>query len=291
MKVGFIGLGVMGSGMAKSLLAAGHEVSVYNRTASKAEALVKEGAVLAASLEEACQAEVLVSMLGDDAAYEAVILQGDKINPALPKGLVHIASGTISTDLSRRLTAAHEAAGQEFLAAPVLGRADMAASGQLFIVAGGPEAVLKKCQPLLDAMGQKTHYLGTETRIANTAKLCMNFMLAAAIETMGEVFAVTQKAGIKNADFLELFTTTVFTAPVYKIYGERIAEDNYEDPYLTLPLGLKDATLVAKAAEELNAPLPLASLIRDQMLRAMAQGEEELDWSVIGRVSARSAGL
>jgi 3-hydroxyisobutyrate dehydrogenase-like beta-hydroxyacid dehydrogenase len=116
-------------------------------------------------------------------------------------------------------------------------------------------------------------------------------MLAAAIETMGEVFAVTQKAGIKNADFLELFTTTVFTAPVYKVYGERIAEDNYEDPYLTLPLGLKDATLVAKTAEELNAPLPLASLIRDQMLRAMAQGEEELDWSVIGRVSARSAGL
>ncbi len=291
MEVGFIGTGTMGAGMAQSLLGAGHDVTVYNRTAKKAQALVKDGARHAKSPADACRGEVVITMLADDAALEAVILEGSEISAALPKNIIHIAMGTISTELSRRLTAAHAKAGQGFLAAPVLGRADMAAQGTLFIVAAGPKETADACRPLLDAMGQKTHYLGKDPCVANTAKLCMNFMLAAAIETMGETFAVVQKAGIEKSQFLELLTTTVFTAPVYKIYGALMVADTYTPPYFKLPLGLKDVSLAAAAAQELDVPLPLAGLIRDQMIRALAHGEGDQDWSVIGRVSARSAGL
>ncbi len=291
MKVGFIGLGRMGGGMAANLLEAGHEVTVYNRTPGKAEPLAAQGARVAAEVSGACQGDATVTMLANDEAVSGVAFGGDGIIANLPAGAMHISASTISVALSGKLTAAHAEAGQRFVAAPVFGRPEAAAKAQLFVVAGGEENAIEAAQPLFDAMGQKTFVISKTPKDANLVKLSGNFLIAAVIESLGEAMALIEKAGIGKRQYLEILTSTLFSAPVYKTYGTLIADRAFEPAGLAAPLGQKDIRLALAAAEELRVPLPLATLLRDRFLTLLAQDGDRLDWPAIGALPAKDAGM
>jgi 3-hydroxyisobutyrate dehydrogenase-like beta-hydroxyacid dehydrogenase len=290
MKVGFIGLGQMGSGMAANLLTAGHEVSIYNRTAGKTENLVRMGAKAPGGISTVCAGDAVMTMLANDEAVESVVFGNSGILQGLPKNAVHVSCSTISVALSQRLAAAHEAAGQNFLAAPVFGRPDAAAAGKLFVVVGGAADVIKTSMPLLEAIGQKTFVMSDRPEAANLVKLSGNFLIASVIEALGEAIALIGKGGVDRQKYLELLTSTLFNAPVYKTYGGLIVEGKFEPPGFAALLGLKDIHLALAAANTLRVPMPLASLIRDRFLTLLAQGGETLDWSAIGQLAARDAG-
>ena len=169
----------MGTGMVRALLRAGHEVSVYNRTRDKAEALAKEGAQVAASLPEVClDSEAVVSMLSDDSAVDSVVFSEGGLASSLAANAAHISSSTISTAMARRLATEHSRRGQAFLSAPVFGRPDVAETGKLLVVAGGPSGLVERFRPLFDAVGRQTFLAGAEPWQANALKLCGNFMIA-----------------------------------------------------------------------------------------------------------------
>jgi len=291
MKVGFIGLGHMGSGMAANLLRAGHEVMVFNRSAHKRRPLLELGAREAATVADACAEGVVITMLADDAALRQIALADGGIVARLRAGGTHVSMSTVSVGLTRELTAAHLQAPQSFIAAPVFGRPEMAAAGKLFIVAAGEAEAVKMCQPLLDAMGQRTFQFGTEPQAASLVKLTGNFLLAATIETLGEALALIGKAGIDPAGFVELMTSTLFPAPAYRTYGNLIVERKFEPAGFAAPLGQKDVRLLLAASEALHVPMPVASLVNDRFHRLIAQGGEKLDWSAISQLAAEDAGL
>lgn len=290
MKVGFIGLGNMGSAMAANLLAAGHEVTVYNRTPGKMHALVERGAHAAARVGDACRGDAVMTMLSDDDALERVVFGERGVIDSLGTGAIHVSMSTISVALSERLAAAHAEAGQRFVSAPVFGRPEAAAAAMLFIVvAGAPDAV-DACMPLFEALGQKTVPIGDEPRAANLVKLSGNFLIASVIEALGEAMALVGKAGVDRRRYLDLLTSTLFTAPVYKTYGALIVEEQFAPAGFAAPLGQKDIRLTLAAAETLRVPMPLASLLRDRFLTLLAHGGEALDWSAIAQLAARDAG-
>ena len=291
MNVGFIGLGRMGAGMAANLLKAGHQVTVYNRTPAKAQALVAQGAELAASVAEACRGDAVITMLANDEAVEHVVSGRDGIIASLPAGGLHVSSSTISVALSQRLTEQHAAAGQHFVAAPVFGRPEAAAAGQLFVVAAGAVAAVEAAEPLLEAVGQKTFVLSEEPKNANLVKLSGNFLGASVIESLGEALALIGKGGIDQRQYLDFLTSSLFDAPIYKTYGGLIAGGRFKPAGFAAPLGQKDIRLVLAAAEDLGVPMPVASLLRDRFLTLMAHGGEQLDWSAIGGLPARDAAL
>jgi 3-hydroxyisobutyrate dehydrogenase-like beta-hydroxyacid dehydrogenase len=291
MKIGFIGLGQMGAGMAANLLKAGHEVAVYNRTAGKTEALVRLGAQAQRSVAAVCAADAVITMLSDDDALESIVFGKDGVLSSLGKGAAHISSSTISVALSKCLAAAHAAAGQNFLAAPVFGRPEAAASGKLFVVVGGPAELVDTYMPLFKALGQKTFVMSAKPADANLVKLSGNFLIAAVIESLGEALALIGKGGIDQQRYLDLLTSTLFDAPVYKTYGRLIVERRFAPAGFAAPLGQKDIRLTLAAAETLQVPLPLASLLRDRFLSLLAHGGEALDWSAIGQLAARDSGL
>jgi len=290
MKVGFIGLGHMGAGMAANLLKAGHDVTVYNRTRTKVEALVAQGAKAAASVSDACRGDAVITMLANDDAVESVVFSDGSIIGSLLAAAIHISSSTISVALSERLEAAHAKAGQRFVAAPVFGRPDVAAAGQLFVVAAGaPDAVIAAA-PLFDAIGKRTFVVSETPKAANLVKLSGNFLLASVIESLGEAMALMGKAGIDRRQYLDILTSTLFDIPVYKTYGGLIADGQFEPAGFATPLGHKDIRLTLAAAEDLRVPLPLASLLHDRFLTLLAHGGDKLDWSAIGRLAAKDAG-
>ena len=291
MNVGFIGLGHMGAGMARNLVKAGHRVVVYNRTRSKAEALASAGALIANTVGAACHNEVVITMLADDDAVARAVFGDGKVIAELPKGAVHLSMSTISVALSERLTEAHRTSGQAYVAAPVFGRPEAAAAAKLFIVAAGAEHAIARCRPLFEAMGQKTFTVGPKPSAANLVKLSGNFLIASMIESLGEAFALVRKAGIDSHAFLEIVTGTLFSAPVYRTYGTLIADENYEPAGFKMALGLKDIRLILAAAEALEAPMPVASLVRDHFLAGVAQGQGDRDWSGVAGLAARNAGL
>jgi 3-hydroxyisobutyrate dehydrogenase-like beta-hydroxyacid dehydrogenase len=290
-RVGFIGLGHMGTGMAASLLRAGHAVTVYNRTPSKSQALVGRGADLARQVADACHGDAVITMLADDKAVEGIVFGEGGVLQNLGKGKTHISMSTISVALSERLGAAHAEIGQRFVAAPVFGRPDAAEAGKLFIVAAGAPDAVATCGPFFEAMGQKTIAVGDVPHAANLVKLSGNFLLASVIEALGEAMALVGKAGIDRRQYLELLTATLFTAPVYKTYGGLIVEGTFQPAGFAAPLGYKDIRLTLAAAEGLRVPMPLASLLHDRLLTLIARGGEGLDWSAIGRLAANDAGL
>lgn len=291
MDIGFVGLGKMGRGMARNLIQAGHAVTVWNRTASRADDLQKLGAHVAASPAEAARAGIIVTMLADDAALESVVFGENGILKALPAGGLHISASTISVALSSRLTAAHSAAHQSYVAAPVFGRPEAAAAKKLFVVAAGAAADLARSQPIFEVIAQRTFVVGNEPHAANTIKLLGNFLIAATIESFGEAFALARKSGIAPEKFLEVLTGTVFTAPIHQGYGGIIAREAYEPAGFAAALGLKDVRLVLQAADTAGVPLPIASLVRDRFLSAVGHGHAEKDWSVIAKLAAEDAGL
>jgi 3-hydroxyisobutyrate dehydrogenase-like beta-hydroxyacid dehydrogenase len=290
MKTGFIGLGRMGSAMAANLLKAGHDVTVFNRNPEKRRALRDLGAHEAARIADACHGDVVITMLADDTALEHVALANGGIVGNLPRRAIHVSMSTISVALSKNLAQAHADAGQRFVAAPVFGRPDMAAAAKLFIVAAGNPAAIDACKPLFDALGQKTFPIGAEPAAANLVKLSGNFLLAAAIEALGEAIALVGKAGIDRRAFVDLLTSTVFTAPAYKTYGVLIADSKFQPAGFAAPLGHKDIRLALAAAESLRVPMPLGSLLHDRFLRLLARGGESFDWTAIGGLASLDAG-
>jgi 3-hydroxyisobutyrate dehydrogenase-like beta-hydroxyacid dehydrogenase len=291
MRIGFIGLGRMGSGMARNLLRAGHEVLVFNRSRDKAEALVADGARIADSPAGVCDgSEAVMTMLADDRAVEEVVLGENGVAAALPEGAIHISCSTIGMALAGRLAAEHRRRGQSYLGVPVFGRPEAAASQSLLVVAAGPPEAIERCRPLFDAIGRQTFVVGADPTQSAAVKLCGNFMIAAALEAFSEAFSTVRKAGVSPHTFLEVMSM-LFGSPLYANYGRLIADEKFEPAGFALRLGLKDARLVLEAAEQLASPMPLASLIRDHLVSAMAHGQAHLDWSSVARVAARNSGL
>ncbi len=290
MKVGFIGLGHMGTGMAANLLKAGHEVTVYNRTRARAEPLVALGAKIASAPSEACGGDAVITMLANDDAVESVVFGAQGLLASLAKGAIHISSSTISVALSERLTKAHAKAGQRYVAAPVFGRPDVAAAGELYVVAAGASDALKDAAPLFEAIAIKTFVFSETPSAANLIKLSGNFLSASVIESLGEAMALVAKAGIDRHRYVEFLTSTLFAAPVYKTYGRLIADGKFEPAAFAAPLGSKDIRLALAAADQLRVPMPLCSLLHDRFLTLLANGGDKLDWSAIGQLAARDAG-
>jgi 3-hydroxyisobutyrate dehydrogenase-like beta-hydroxyacid dehydrogenase len=290
MNIAFIGAGNMGAPMALNLMRAGHALAVYNRTREKSEPLAQAGAHLAASPAEAVRgAEVVITMLANDEAVRDVLLDSHVID-ALAPNAIHMSASTISVALSKELAAAHAARGQGYVASPVLGRPDSAAGQKLWVIAAGPPDQVARCRPLMDAMGRAVTVAGEEAWRANLAKIAINFLLASMLEATGEAFALVRKSGIGLDPFLEILNG-LFNSPVYANYGRMIADRRFEPAGFKLTLGLKDIGLALEAGQDSAVPLPLASLVRDHYLNAIAHGRAEADWSAIAEVAAQDAGL
>lgn len=291
MRVGFIGLGSMGRPMAENIIAAGHEVALWNRTREKAEALEGERVRVADSpAAAAAEAEVLVTMLSADDAVDAVLFGPDGAAAALPAGAVHASMTTLSVAGSRRLAGAHADAGQGYVAGPVFGRPDMAAAGKLWVLAGGSADAVERCRAVFDAVAQGVHELGEPPERANLVKIMGNFLIASAIESMGEAFAVGRKMGVDPGRMLEIYGG-LFRSPIYENYGRLIVEGKYEPAGFKLSLGLKDTRLALAAADEAEAPMPAAGVIHDRYLSAVARGRGDHDWAALAREAAVAAGL
>jgi 3-hydroxyisobutyrate dehydrogenase-like beta-hydroxyacid dehydrogenase len=292
MKTAFIGLGGMGLPMARNLLQAGHTLTVYNRTRARAQQLEPLHAAIAGSpAAAAAGADVLITMVADDPALEAVLLGEGGALAALPRGAVHLSMSTVSPALTRRLAERHRSAGQTLVAAPVFGRPEAAEGRTLWIVAAGPAEAVARCRPLLDALGQGVIAAGDDPPRASVIKIAGNFLLAAAIEAMGEAFALARKHGVPPAELLDVVNGRLFRSPIYENYGALIAAERYEPAGFKLKYGLKDVRLALAAADEATVPLPLASLMRDRYVSAVARGWGESDWAALARVAAADAGL
>jgi 3-hydroxyisobutyrate dehydrogenase-like beta-hydroxyacid dehydrogenase len=291
MKIGFIGLGRMGLGMAANLVKAGHELTVYNRTAEKAKTLVDQGARLAKTPAAASKGDVVFTMLADDEVLENAAFGEHGLLSSLAPGAIHVSAATISLNLSEKLTREHANRGQRFVSAPVFGRPEVAWSAKLFVVAAGPKDAVERCMPLFEAFGQKTFHFGDRPSSANLVKLSGNFLIASTLEALSEVLALIAKGGLDRHHYLEFLTSTLFAAPVYKTYGALIADQKFTPAGFAAPLGLKDVRLALAAGEGLRVPLPLASLIRDRLLRLLAEGGESLDWSAISELALEDAGF
>ncbi len=291
MDIGFIGLGKMGQGMAANLLKAGHRVTVYNRSPEKAEALVRQGAAAARTVADACDAEVVFTMLADDRAVEGMAFGAAGIVASLAPGATHVSSSTISVALSQRLATAHAEAGQRYAAAPVFGRPEAAAAAKLFLIAAGEPQVLQPLSPLFDVIGQRTFVVSEQPHTANLVKLSGNFLIASVIESVSEAVTLVAKAGVDRQQYIDILTSTLFAAPVYQTYGGLIARREFEPAGFAAQLGLKDVRLALAAAEQLQVPLPVASLLRDRFLTLVATGGGHLDWSALATLADRDAGL
>jgi 3-hydroxyisobutyrate dehydrogenase-like beta-hydroxyacid dehydrogenase len=289
MEAGFIGLGSMGRAIVANLLKAGHRVRVWNRSRAPMDELARQGAE---PVDEARLAfrGVVCSMLADDEAIREIIL-GQRLLESAPPGTVHVNMATISVRFAEELTAEHRRHGVQYVSAPVFGRPDAAAAGKLNIVAAGDAAAIDRAQPLLDVIGQRTWRVGPDPRQANAVKVAGNFMIAAAIESMGEAAVMVERYGVSSGELLNILTNTLFAAPVYQGYGALIAERRYEPAGFRLVLGLKDMRLVLEAADSGRTPMPFASVLRDHLLEAVAQGHGERDWAALAEVARRHAGM
>ena len=290
MDVGFLGLGRMGKSIVVNLLRAGNKLCVWNRSAGPARDLAALGARIATEPAAAAQGDVLMTMLADDHAYRSVLLDAGVLERAA-RGLIHVNLGTVSVELARELARRHREHGLAYVAAPVFGRPEVAAAGKLNIVVAGDAAAVSRIEPLLSIIGERTWPLGAAPECANAVKLAGNFMIASALETMGEAAALVRSHGVTAGDFLKIMTSTLFAAPAYQGYGRLIAEQRYEPAGFTLALGFKDVRLALQAAEAANVPLPFASVLRDHFLEATAAGMSGHDWAAIAEISARHAGL
>ncbi len=292
MNIGFIGLGRMGQGMCTRLLGGGHDLLVYNRTPGRSGDLEKAGARTARDIAGVCKDRaIVISMVADDAALYDVALGVGGVRDALAKGAVHVSMGTHSAAVVQAVDAAHKEKGQSFVAAPVLGRPDAAAAGQIVIVCGGPADALATCEPAFGILGRKTMVAASAPEAAIAIKLANNFVLGCAVETMAEAFALVRKYGVDPQVFYDVMTDGLFAAPAYKVYGKLMVDASYDKPGFTTRLGLKDIKLALAAAEQVGVPLPSGSVVRDRLIGAIAHGDGEKDWAVLGREQGRACGL
>jgi 3-hydroxyisobutyrate dehydrogenase-like beta-hydroxyacid dehydrogenase len=291
MTIAFLGAGNMGEPMARNLLRAGHQLRIFNRTRARAAPLEQAGAAVAASASDAVRgADVLITMLANDDAVRETLLGAPAAIDALGRDAIHISASTISVRLSKELAREHERRGQLFVAAPVLGRPEAAAAKRLWIIAAGPRAAIDRCAPIFDAVGRGVSVVGEQPWQANVAKIAVNFTLAAAIEAMGEATALMRKSDVEPRVFMEVLNA-LFGSPVYENYGRMIADRAFEPAGFRVALGLKDVSLALDASHDAAVPMPIAGVLRDQFLSAIAHGLEDADWSAVSETSARNAGL
>jgi len=292
MKVGFIGTGRMGQAMARRLIEAGHDLAVFNRTPGKIGALVDAGAKAMASLAQAARyGEAVFTMLADDAALDDVAGQEGGLLESLPRGGIHICSGTHGIGVIRKLKAAHTARSQILLAAPMLGRPEMVASGQAGMVVAGPAEALRRCAPLFAAIGRRSFEAGADPQAATAIKIANNFVLGCAIEAMGEGFSLVRKYGVLPQVLNDVMTDGLFACAAYKAYGKIIVDETYDRVGQMATLGLKDANLALAAGEAVGVPLPSCSVWRDRLVGAVAHGDGGKDWAVMALEQARASGL
>ncbi|MBI4207479.1 MAG: NAD(P)-dependent oxidoreductase [Betaproteobacteria bacterium] len=289
MRIGFIGLGQMGRGMAGRLLDSGHELSVWNRSRAVAETFRPRGALVAERPDELLDADVVITMLADDAAVEVVWITSGMVRQ-VPASTIHLNMASVSLSMGQRLAEMHRAAGAPYVSAPVFGRPSAAATGQLDIVAAGAEAAIARCVPLFEALGRRWFNVGSEPHYANIVKIARNFLLGSIIESLGEAFALVQKSGVDPAAFLDIITSTSMNAPAYKNYGRLILENPAQATF-SLKLGMKDVELALQAGDDTGVPLPLGELLRTQHLAAIARGYGDREWASLGNYIAECAGL
>jgi 3-hydroxyisobutyrate dehydrogenase-like beta-hydroxyacid dehydrogenase len=292
MKVGFIGLGRMGQGMAGRLLGAGHDLVIYDRIPTLLTALGEAGATVATSVPEVtADREVVIDMLPHDAALESLAFSSNGLLESLPKGAIHMPMGTHGVEIICRLEQAHTEAGQILVAGHVLGRPDLAAAGQLSIVPGGPPESLARLQPLFDVLGKRTFVAGAEPQAATAVKIAHNFVLGCAIEVIGEGMSLARKYRVEPSLFHQVLTEGLFGCPAYKIYGQIIVDEAYDKVGASVQIGIKDANLALAAGEAVGVPLPSCNVMRDRLLGAVSHGDGECDWAVMAREQARASGL
>jgi len=265
----------MGEPIARGLLQAGHPLTVWNRTREKVASLVTEGAREAWNPAEACfPGGVVFTMLSDDRALEQVVESRGFLGGLAPGG-IHVSMSTVSPETSRRLAERHEGEGSAYVAAPVFGRPEAAAARKLWVCLSGAVAACERALPLLRSVSQGQFQFGEDPGAANVAKLCGNFLIAAAMEAMSEAFTLGEKNGIEPRKLSDLFGQTLFACPIYQNYGKTIAEGRFKPAGFALPLGLKDLELVLATATSSKTPMPLANLVRDRLLSGMARGRED----------------
>jgi 3-hydroxyisobutyrate dehydrogenase-like beta-hydroxyacid dehydrogenase len=289
MRIGFLGLGNMGRAMASNLLKGGYKVRVWNRTPAAAARLTDEGAEAVATPAEAFDADVAFTMLADDAALREVLIDSGLLDRLSPP-LIHVNMATISVAFAEELASRWNARGVAYVSAPVMGRPDAAAAARLNILAAGPDAAIETVQPLLALLGQKTWRLGTQAQLANVAKLTVNFMLAAAVETLSEATVLAEAHGVTSQMLVDLITGSIFPGPVYQGYGTLIAQRRYEPAGFKAALAFKDLRLALAAAETASVPLPVGNVVHDSLLTVVDHKEGEMDLAVLGRAAARRAG-
>lgn len=291
MSIGFIGLGAMGHHMAANLLRSGQPVHVWNRHPAPVQALAAKGAKAAATPAECGIADVVFTMLADDNATRAVLIDGGVLDAMAP-GSIHVNMATVSVAFAREMAGLHLEKGVGYVAAPVLGRVDVAEAGKLNILAGGSDELIARVQPLLDLMGQKTWRFGAQPEQANAVKLACNLMLACAIEATGEGTALARAHGVPAEHFIDLITSTLFAgSPVYKGYGGMIAQERYSPAGFKLSLGQKDVRLAVEAGQGKGLPLAFGEALQGVLKDAIAQGDAELDLAALGKHAARRGGL
>jgi len=289
MKIGFIGLGQMGRGMAARLIERGHELVVWNRTREAAEALGENGAHVANDAAATLNADVVITMLADDAAIESVWI-APKLVSRVPASAIHLNMASVSLRMAERLKTLHADSNTAYVSAPVFGRPQAAATGQLDIIAAGPRDAIARCTPLFEALGKQWFDLGANATQANVVKIARNYLLGTVIESLGEAFALVAKSGVAQSKFLEIITSTSLNAPAYKNYG-RLIIDPPSNPTFPLKLGLKDVELALQAGGDTGVPMPMAAVMREQHLAAIGRGYGEHDWAALGNYIADAAGL
>ena len=290
MNAGFIGLGNMGQPIARNMLKAGHELVVFNRTKRKAEDLMPWNARVAASVADASAPGVVVTMLSDDHTVAECVFSENGILSSLPVGGLHLSLSTISVKLSQHLAEKHRQHGHSYVASPVFGRPHAAENAQLVVVAAGPREGVDRVRPLLEAIGRKLFVLGEDAPRANALKLSGNFLIASTLEALSESFALARKHGIEPAQTLEILNT-LFQSPVYEGYGRLMVDKRFQPAGFKMTLGLKDVRLVLAAADAASVPMPLASLVHDQLMTGVARGMGDADWSALSGLVAENAGL
>ncbi|XGV97237.1 MAG: NAD(P)-dependent oxidoreductase [Leptolyngbya sp. BL-A-14] len=290
--IGFIGLGSMGLPLATNLLESGYKLRVYNRTAAKAQPLVEKGAIAVDAPADVLEpGGIVITLLSNDQALEAVVLGEQGLSQSFTADSIHLSMSTVAPATAEKLAAQHQQQGAHYLAAPVFGRPDAVVARKLWITLAGNDDAKARVRPLLEKVGQGLFDFGTDVGAANVVKLAGNFLIISAIEAMAEAFTLAEKNGVDRTQIANLFGQTLFACPIYQNYGRLIAQQQYEPAGFKLALGLKDVTLALQTAKASQMPMPLASLLHDRLLAAVAKGKGDIDWTGLALTASEEAGI